>query len=99
MPFKKGQSGNPTGKPKGATNHVNRELKLAILVAAELVGDKLPGGAGGLVGYLQHLARSNESAFATLLGKVLPLQVSGEEGGPVVIKIVRFSEGQDSDGA
>lgn len=27
MPFKKGQSGNPAGKPKGAINHANRALK------------------------------------------------------------------------
>lgn len=33
MPFKKGQSGNPKGKPKGALSHQNRE---ASRIAAEL---------------------------------------------------------------
>ena len=29
------------------------------------------------------LAKTNTSAFATLLGKVLPLQVTGENGGSI----------------
>jgi hypothetical protein len=33
---------------------------------------------GGLVGYLRFLAREHPQAFATLLGKVLPLQVRVE---------------------
>jgi hypothetical protein len=35
--------------------------------------------------YLARQANENPSAFMTLLGKVLPTQVTGHEGGPVTI--------------
>lgn len=67
--------GNP-GKPKGATNKLNREVKQMILDALE--------GAGG-VDYLIERAGDprTASAFLTLVGKVLPLQVSGVDGGAI----------------
>jgi hypothetical protein len=41
--------------------------------------------AAGGQQYLVEQASKNPVAFMTLLGKVLPLQVSGEDGGPVLI--------------
>jgi hypothetical protein len=41
---------------------------------------------GGLVGYLEKQAVSNPVAFMGLLGKVLPLQTTGEGGGPLEIR-------------
>lgn len=74
--------GNP-GKPKGATNKVTREVKQMILEALD--------GAGG-VEYLTDRARDprTASAFLTLVGKVLPLQVSGAgpNGEHVFTKII-----------
>ena len=46
----------------------------SILEAAERAGDK-----EGLTGYLERQARENPGPFMTLLGKVLPLQLSGDE--------------------
>lgn len=40
--------------------------------------------AGGQ-SYLATQANKNPAAFMTLLGKVLPLQVTGEAGGPLVV--------------
>lgn len=64
--------GNP-GKPKGAVNKNTAQLKDMILKALD--------GAGG-VDYL--MKRANDprtaSAFLTLVGKVLPMQVTGENG-------------------
>lgn len=76
MPFKKGVSGNPSGKPKGATNHLTRDLKEMILGALE---------DGGGQDWLRLQMTENPAAFMTLVGKVLPMQVSGEGGGPVII--------------
>lgn len=63
--------GNP-GKPKGATNKLTKEVKTMVLEALE--------GAGG-VGYLIERAQDprTASAFLTLVGKVIPLQVQGSD--------------------
>lgn len=66
------------GRPKGSRNKVSSLLKDAILEAAETAGDK-----EGLVGYLTQQAQTNPTAFLTLLGKVLPMQLTGDDGGPV----------------
>jgi hypothetical protein len=49
------------------------------------------GGEEGSVGYLKRLAIENSSAFASLLGKVLPttLQASDSDGGPAKITLTR----------
>ena len=51
---------------------------LAIIKAAELAG-----GEKGLTGYLQTQANANPSAFLSLLGKVLPLQMAGDKDNPL----------------
>ncbi len=98
-PWKPGQSGNPAGKPPGP-NKAPRLLREAILVAADLAGQRIQRremsklvkqhgeaiperklamvqDANGLVRYLLHLAEKEPRSFATMLGRVLPLQVEG----------------------
>lgn len=74
------------GRPKGVPNKNTTLLKDAILEAAAKAG-----GKDGLVGYLVTQARDNPTSFLPLLGKVLPLQVVGENDGPLVVNIVRLS--------
>lgn len=77
------------GRPKGTPNKTTQALKDAILLAGNEVGED-GEGKGGLTGYLRTLARSEPKSFATLLGKVLPMQVTGANGGPMVFeRIVR----------
>lgn len=71
------------GSRKGIPNKVTGDVKAMVLAALE--------GAGG-VAYLQRQAGENPAAFMTLLGKVLPLQVSGANGEALVIELVRFGE-------
>jgi len=62
------------GRRKGVPNKVNADLKAMILGAL--------AGAGGQ-DYLQRQAELNPGAFMTLIGKVLPMQITGDGGGPV----------------
>ncbi len=68
------------GRQKGTPNKMTSMLKDAILQAAD------DAHGEGLVGYLTVQAVDNPSAFMALLGKVLPLQLTGDEDNPVVLK-------------
>jgi len=74
------------GRPKGVPNKNTTLLKDAILAAATQAG-----GKDGLVGYLFEQATSNPNAFMPLLGKVLPMQITGEDGGPVQITKIELT--------
>ena len=72
------------GRPPGSVNVVTRTLREAILAAGEIAG-----GEDGLTGYLVMLARENSSAYAGLLGKILPHQLAtdAETNGGVGVKL------------
>jgi hypothetical protein len=72
------------GRKKGTRNKTTAALKEAILLAAQQVGEDC-SGRDGLVGYLRHVAGKEVKSFTALLGRVLPLQLSGEDGAPVQI--------------
>lgn len=67
------------GRKKGTPNKTTALLKDAILTAATEAGNK-----DGLVGYLKTQASANPGPFMALLGKVLPLQIAGDEDNPIV---------------
>ena len=75
------------GRQKGTPNKLPSDLKLAILMAAEAAG-----GDGGMVGYLTLQAQENPGPFMSLLGKVLPMQVTGEDGGALKVVIRRHAD-------
>lgn len=83
MPAPKGTRPPAAGKgrPKGARNKLTRDVKEMILGALTAVGGQR---------WLEEQAKANPIAFMTLLGKVLPLQVTGEGGGPMVINLVKY---------
>lgn len=73
------------GRPKGAVNKTTALLKDAILRAAEKAGNKV--GDEGLVSYLEDQAEKNPGPFMSLLGKVLPMQLANDDGGPLQVII------------
>lgn len=90
---KVGLDRSKTGRAKGTPNKTTKALKDAILMAAEATGCD-GEGKDGLVGYLKHVAASDVKAFSTLLGKVLPMQVTGPDGadglpGAIQINVIR----------
>lgn len=70
------------GRPKGLPNKTTQLLKDAILKAAEEAG-----GEEGMVGYLVIQAKTNPQSFLPLLGKVLPMQVTGPDEGAIEINV------------
>lgn len=72
------------GRPKGLPNKTTTLLKDAILQAATKAG-----GREGMIGYLTEQAQANPQSFLPLLGKVLPLQVTGADGDAIQYRITR----------
>jgi hypothetical protein len=68
------------GSRKGVPNRLTKQVKEMILEALDL--------AGG-VDYLVLLAQDEPKAFASLLGRVLPLQLTGEDGGAIQHEVIR----------
>lgn len=73
------------GRQKGSPNKLTKQLKDMILEALD---------ESGGVEYLKQTAIDHPTAFLTLVGKVLPLQVTGEGGGPLTVEIIRFGDSE-----
>lgn len=82
---KLGLDRSKTGRAKGTPNKTTALLKDAILQAATDAGN------GDMAVYLATQAKENPGPFMALLGKVLPMQVTGGDGGPIVVEITRFA--------
>jgi hypothetical protein len=82
--FKKGQKPGP-GRPKGSLAKTTIAAKDAIALAA----DKL-GGAERLVSWAQEDPANERVFWGNIYPKLLPLQVTGEGGGPVTVAEIRF---------
>lgn len=79
MPFVKGQPRTPgSGRKPGSRNLTSQKLK-------EIVFEALQQQEGGAIGYLKAQAVQEPRAFLSLLGKLLPTQITGEDGDPVRI--------------
>lgn len=77
------------GRKKGSLNKVTKAAKDAIAEAAEALG-----GASRLVAWAQEDPANERIFWGTIYPKLLPLQVSGEGGGPVRLTL----NGSDIDG-
>lgn len=64
------------GRPKGSLDQNNKLLREMVLDALDQ-----KGGAA----YLAEQAEKNPSAFMSLLGRILPTQLTGDGGGPVEV--------------
>lgn len=68
------------GRPKGSPNKVTAAAKDAIAQAAEQLG-----GTNRIVEWAKEDPLNERAFWATIYPKLLPLQVSGEGGGPVAV--------------
>jgi hypothetical protein len=78
MPFRKGEVPRTAGigRKRGVPNKVTGAVKDMVLAALDKAGGQ---------DYLVEQAKKNPVAFMSLLGRILPMQVTGEGGGPVMI--------------
>lgn len=74
------------GRKAGTPNRVTADIKDAILAAFKKVGAEE---------YLATIATTKPDAFCTLLGKVMPTQITGEGEGPVKL-VVEWSKSPGS---
>jgi hypothetical protein len=71
------------GRKSGVPNKLTSDVKAMILGALSDVGGQA---------YLARQAEENPNAFMTLVGKVLPMQVTGADGGAIVVQIVKYAD-------
>lgn len=95
LPAKRVGRGNPKGtrppnagkgRGKGAVNVVTRIIKEATIAAAAAEGAD-GHGKDGLEGYLRRLARNEPRSFASLLGRIIPVQIGTDPDHPLSIII------------
>lgn len=83
--FKKGQKAGP-GRPKGIANKTTQTAKEAISLAAEGLG-----GTDRLVAWAKEDPLNERAFWSSIYPKLLPLQVTGEEGGPLQVVVNKLS--------
>lgn len=98
--------GRPKGLPNKTTSLLKDAILMAARIAGDgyrensasaavkdpAQPDRLKGVEDGLVAYLVVQAQLEPKAFVPLLGKVLPMQISNEDGGPLTITIENHYE-------
>ena len=67
------------GRQRGTPNKISGDVKAMILGALNAAGGEE---------YLARQAETSPAAFMALLGRVLPLQMAGDGGGPVTYEII-----------
>ena len=80
--FKKGRA-KTGGRKKGTPNKFTT-IKQAVLNAFETVGGER---------YLVHHARRSSRSFLNLIGKLLPKEITGADGGPLELQMQRAMTG------
>ena len=79
MAFKKGESGNPSGRPLGRKNLYTKDIKTAYLEAFEKLG-----GINALVKW----AQDNPGQFYSHMAKMLPKDVEIKSDSELTINII-----------
>ena len=92
MRYKKGQSGNPNGRPKGAKDKIARSAKETIEKAVEQIG-----GVDELVAWAKKNNRNQEKLYDWYF-KMLPSSIVGgqdDEGKFHPLKVIISNDGKD----
>jgi len=71
---------NPKGRTKGAKDKLGRTVKEAIEFAAQRIG-----GPQRLAAWIKEDADNEKAFWTSIYPKLLPLQVSGPDGGAIAV--------------
>jgi hypothetical protein len=74
------------GRAVGGANKIVRQLKEAVITAAELEGFN-GEGQDKLIGFLRAVARRDLRSFCALLGRVIPVQMQEEQTRDVRVEV------------
>lgn len=72
-PFKKGQSGNPAGRPKGARNRLGEDFILALI--RDFQKSVATGTAG--VEAIERMREERPNEYAKMIASLLPKEIEG----------------------
>jgi hypothetical protein len=71
------------GRPLGVPNKLSATVKDNIITVFDDIGG---------IEQMSAWAKENKTQFYNMYAKLLPLQVTGEGGGPLTVEIVRFAD-------
>jgi len=84
--FKPGQSGNPNGRPKGARAKLGEDFLKALL--ADFNEPNEEGTLNGIEA-IKSLRTDKPADYARVIASILPKELTGEDGGPIIAEIRR----------
>ena len=96
MKYKRGQSGNLKGRPKGAKNKLATNIKDMLF---STLNDKRVGGLEGFIKWVAE-TKGNKILFYTWLMKMLPTSIVGaqdDKGEFKPLKVIVTSDGNKPD--
>jgi len=81
----KGVSGNPQGRKKGSQNKISRTIREMVLAAVDSYAG---GGVALMERYRDSAYKEERIAFLALVGKLVPMEVTGAGGGALIVEVV-----------